>query len=71
MEVKAQEEERNRAQAEALRQQKLLAALEAKWKAKEVASGLGSGPKGGPKDVGAPEKGKWVERTSCDCCTAR
>ena len=70
VEAKAREEERSRAQAEALRQQKLLAALEAKRKAEEVASGLGSGPKGGPKDVGAPEKGKGVEQTSCDRCTA-
>ena len=59
-EAKAWEEERSRAQAEALRQQKLLAALEAKRKA-EVASRSGSGLKGGPKDVGAPEKGKGVE----------
>ena len=70
-EAKGQEEERSRAQAEALRQQKLLAALEAKWKAEEVASGSGSGPKGGPKDVGAPEKGKGVEQTSCDHCMAQ
>ena len=51
-EVKAREEEKSRAQAEALRQQRLLAALEAKRKADEVASG--SGPKGVLKDVGAP-----------------
>ena len=67
--AKVQEEEKSRAQAEALRQQRLLAALEAKWKADEAASG--SGPKGAPKDVGAPEKGKGVERSSCDHCTAR
>ena len=65
------EEERSRAQAEALRQQKLLAALEAKREAKEVAFGSGLGPKGGLKDVGAPEKGKGVERTSCNHCTAQ
>ena len=70
-EAKGQEEERSRAQAEALRQQKLLAALEAKWKAKEMASRSGSGPKGGLKNVRAPEKGKGVERTSCDRCTAQ
>ena len=69
-EVKAREEERSRAQAEALRQEKLLAALEAKQKAK-VASGSRSGLKGSPKDVRAPEKGKGVEQTSCDHCTAR
>ena len=68
-EAKAREEEKSRAQAEALRQQRLLAALEAKWKANEAASG--SGPKRVPKDVRAPEKGKGVERPSCDCCTAR
>ena len=68
-EARAQEEEKNRAQAEALRQQRLLSALEAKRKADEAASG--SGPKGAPKDVGAPEKGKGVERSSCDRCTAR
>ena len=56
VEAKAREEEKSRAQAEALRQQKLLAALEAKQKADEAASG--SGPKGVPKDVRAPEKGK-------------
>ena len=60
VEAKMQEEERSRAQAEALRQQKLLAALEVKWKAREVASGSGSGPKGGPKNVGASEKGKGL-----------
>ena len=65
--AKAREEEKSRAQAEALRQQRLLAALEAKRKADEAASGLG--PKGAPKDVGAPEKGKGVERSSCDRCT--
>ena len=54
--AKAREEEKSRAQAEALRQQRLLAALEVKRKADEAA--LGSGPKGAPKDVGAPEKGK-------------
>ena len=68
-EAKAGEEEKSRAQAEALRQQRLLAALEVKWKADKAASG--SGPKGVPKDVGAPEKGKGVERPSCDRCTAR
>ena len=67
--AKAREEEKSRAQAEALRQQRLLAALEAKRNADEVASG--SGPKGVLKDVGAPEKGKGVERSSCDRCTAR
>ena len=46
----------------------LQAALEVKWKADEAASG--SGPKGVPKDVGAPEKGKGVERPSCNRCTA-
>ena len=51
--------------------QKLLTALEAKWKTNKVTSGSGSGPKGVPKDVGAPEKGKGVEWPSCDCCTAR
>ena len=66
--AKAREEEKSRAQAEALRQQRLLAALEAKQKADEAASG--SGLKGAPKDVGAPEKGKGVERSSCDRCTA-
>ena len=70
-EAKVQEEERSRAQAEALRQQKLLAALEVKRKAKEVASRSGSGPKGGLKHVGAPEKGKEVERVSCDHYTAQ
>ena len=65
-----EEEERSRAQAEALRQQQLLATLEAKRKAGEMASRSGLGPKGGPKNVGAPEKGKGVERASCDCCTA-
>ena len=45
-EVKEREEERSRAQAEALRQQKLLAALEAKRKAEEVASGSGLGRRG-------------------------
>ena len=64
VEAKAREEEKSRAQAEALRQQRLLAALEAKWKADEAALGLG--PKGVPKDVGAPEKGKGVEWPSCD-----
>ena len=68
-EAKAREEEKSRAQAEALRQQRLLAALEVKRKADEAASG--SGPKGVPKDVGAPEKGKGVERPSCDLCTVR
>ena len=68
-EAKAWEEERSKAQAEALRQQKLLAALEVKWKVDEGASG--SGPKGGPKEVGAPEKRKGVEWPSCDRCTAR
>ena len=67
-EAKAREEEKSKAQAEALRQQKLLAALAVKRKADEVASG--SGPKGVPKDVGAPEKGKGVEWSSCDRCTA-
>ena len=65
------EQQQSRAQAEALRQQKLLAALEVKRKAEEVASGLGLGLKGGPKHVGAPEKGKGVEQTSCDRCMAR
>ena len=68
MAAKAREEEKSQAQAEALRQQRLLAALEAKRKADKAASG--SGPKGVPKDVGAPEKGKGVERPSCDCCMA-
>ena len=67
--AKAREEEKSRAQAEALRQQRLLVALEAKRKAEEAASG--SGPKGVPKNVRAPEKGKEVERSSCDRCTAR
>ena len=67
--AKAREEEKSWAQAEALRQQRLLVALEAKRKADEAASG--SGPKGVPKNVGAPEKGKGVERSSCDRCTAR
>ena len=65
-----QEEERDRAQAEASRQQRLLAALEVKQKAGEVASRSGSGPKGGPKHVGASEKGKGVEQASCDHCMA-
>ena len=56
-EAKVQEEERSRAQVEALRQQKLLDALEVKRKAGEVASGSESGPKGGLKNVGASEKG--------------
>ena len=68
-EAKAQEEEKSKFQEEALRQQKLLASLEAKWKADKVA--LGSGPKEVPKDVEAPEKGKGVEWPSCDRCTAR
>ena len=68
-EAKAREEEKSWAQAEALRQQRLLAALEAKRRADEAAAG--SGPKGVPKDVGGPEKGKGVERPSCHCCTAR
>ena len=71
VEARAEEEERSRAQAEALRQQKLLAALEVKWKAEEMASGSGLGPRGGPKNVGAPEKGKGVEQASCDRCMAR
>ena len=69
VEAKAWEEEKSRAHAEALRQQRLLATLEAKQKADEAASGLG--PKGVPKDVGAPEKRKGVEQPSCDRCTAR
>ena len=69
--VEPREEERRRAQVEAIRQQKLLAGLEVKQKAGEVASRSGSGLKGAPKNVGASEKGKGVEWTSCDHFTVR
>ena len=52
-----QEEERWRAQAEAIRRQKLLASLEVKWKARGVALL----PQGAPKVIRASEKGKEVE----------
>ena len=61
VEVKAWEEESCRAQAEAIRQQK----------AREVASGSGTVLKGALKVVGALEKGKVVEQSSCDHCVVQ
>ena len=60
------EEERRRAQMEATKQ-KVQAELEARQRAGE-ASGLGLTPKGVLRSVGALEKGKGVQRATCDCC---
>ena len=69
--VQVQEEERRRAQVEAIKRQKAQAESEVRCKAKaREALGLGLALKGVPKIVRAPEKGKGVERASCNRCTA-